>query len=42
MRRFLAMLVMLTENEPSSFTNAFNDSILTKEYLHSNGENHNA
>lgn len=42
MRRTLAMLVMLTENELSSFTPTVNDSLLIKEDLQSNGESHNA
>ncbi|WP_269801193.1 hypothetical protein [Colwellia sp. 75C3] len=42
MRRILAMLVMLTENEASSFSHVLNDSLFTKEDQHSIGESHNA
>ncbi len=42
MRRILAMLVMLAENEISSFSHVFNDSLLIKKDLLSKGEGHNA
>ncbi|WP_269801192.1 hypothetical protein [Colwellia sp. 75C3] len=42
MRRILATLVMLTENETSSFTHVLNDSLFTKKDQQSIGESHNA
>ena len=42
MGRILAMLVMLAENEISSFSHVFNDSLLITEDLQSKGERHNA
>ena len=42
MRRILAMLIMLTENEPSSFSPILNDSLLIKKDLLSKGEKRDA
>ena len=42
MRRTLAMLVMLTENEISSFSHVCNNSLLMKKELPNKGEGHYA
>ena len=42
MRRILATLVMLTDNEACSFRHLFNGPLFKKEWLKSKGENHNA